>query len=155
MKTGKQLRKGIAMKKHLKNLTAALINNVTYKMGILVTVQNRTPFEVLCMKVVQAYKSHKHSSKGNISPLELLNAPQDMTPEEIVNIVTDGNPELLYHPEYNLDHICPLAEANNAKEAAKLQCYLNLKVIPKIENSIKGSFLNSEGKKLRKELLGR
>jgi hypothetical protein len=55
----------------------------------------------------------------------------------------------------HIDHICPLAQAINKKEAEKLCHYTNIQWLTPEENIAKGDKKTPEGEQLCKELLGR
>ena len=56
---------------------------------------------------------------------------------------------------YDLDHICPCAQAKTEEGLIKLQYYTNLQWMEHIENIRKSYYWTPEGEELCKTLLGR
>ena len=57
--------------------------------------------------------------------------------------------------EYHVDHICPIAQAQNEEEAYKLNHYTNLRYLSKEENLQKSDKKTLEGEEMCRQLLNR
>lgn len=76
------------------------------------------------------------------------------TIDEFVTYLTKGNSTIKLR-EYQLDHICPCAQAKNEEELLKLQHYTNFQLLSQVENGKKNNCKTNKGEELCRSLLNR